>query len=103
MNVNPRYKVRLLNMDIVLQTEISDAPTKKGINLQFVLPNPIEDPREMQDIANKISVSLQKRFGMSDIAIDYNERNPYKNVVSFIVPLKSVSDLLVNMLRTKAG
>lgn len=101
MNPNPRYTVTLLGQSMTLQVELEEAPTKKGLNFQFVLPKPIEDPIERQEIANKISVALQKRFGASNIAIDYNERNPYKNVVSFIVPIKSVSDLLVKMLKTK--
>jgi hypothetical protein len=50
-------------------------------------------------LANKISVALQKRFGDSGIALDYNERNPYKNVISFIVPLNSISKILMDVIK----
>lgn len=103
MNLNPRYNVKLLGKEIVLQVDISDAPTKKGLNLQFVFPEPMEDPIVRQDVANKLSVILQKKFGASNIAVDYNDRNPYKNVISFIVPIKSISDMLTQMLKTRSA
>ena len=57
------------------------------------------DPRDKQDLQNKLSVVLQKRFGDANIAIDFNERNPYKNVLSYIVPMNSISDILMKVLR----
>lgn len=99
MNTNPRYPITILGQKLTLQFEISDAPTKKGVNLQFVMDSEFEDPREKQQVANKISIALQKRFGDSGIVVDYNERNPYKNVISFIVPLASLADLLTNVIK----
>jgi len=87
---------------IPLQFEVEDSPTKKGINMQFVLPKEkTQDPRKKQEFANKISVALQKKFGEAGITIDYNERNAYVNVVSFIVPMYSVSNWLINTLKGK--
>ena len=50
-------------------------------------------------LANQISVVLQKRFGASGIMIDYDDRNPYKNVIGFIVPLNSVATILIKALK----
>ena len=98
-SLNPKYPITILGQSLTLQFEISSAPTKKGINLQFVMSQPPEDPRETQELANKISIALQKRFGDSGIALDYNERNPYKNVISFIVPLNSISKILMDVIK----
>jgi hypothetical protein len=100
----PRYSVNLSmdgeNITIPLQFDLSDASTKKGVNMQFVLPKEkIQDPRKKQEYANKISVALQKRFGEAGIPVDYNERNAYLNVVSFIIPLSAISGWLIKTLK----
>ena len=88
------------NITIPLQFDLSDASTKKGVNMQFVLPKEkIQDPRKKQEYANKISVALQKRFGEAGIPVDYNERNAYLNVVSFIIPLSAISGWLIKTLK----
>jgi hypothetical protein len=101
---NPQYSVNITidneKLKIPVEFELSEADTKKGINLQFVLPDDkVKDPRKKQEYANKISVALQKRFGAAGIPIDYNERNAYVNVVSFIVPLSAVSEWLIGTLK----
>jgi hypothetical protein len=101
---NTRYSVNLTidgeKVTIPLQFEIEDSPTKKGINMQFILPKEkIQDPRKKQEFANKISVALQKKFGEAGIPIDYNERNAYLNVASFIIPLNAVSSWLIKTLK----
>jgi hypothetical protein len=63
------------------------------------MENEVIDPREKQDIANKISVALQKKYGEAGLAIAFNDRNPYKNVISFIIPLDAISKMLVNILK----
>jgi hypothetical protein len=100
----PRYSVNLSvdgeKLTIPLQFDLSDADTKKGVNMQFVLPKEkIQDPRKKQEYANKISIALQKRFGEAGIPVDYNERNAYLNVVSFIIPLSAISGWLINTLK----
>jgi hypothetical protein len=67
--------------------------------MQFVSKEDFADERDKQDLANKLSVVLQKKYGDAGIAIDYNERNPYKNVISYIIPLSAVSTIMMNMLK----
>lgn len=103
---NIGYSVNLTidgeKVNIPLQFEVEDSPSKKGINMQFVLPkDTTQDPRKKQEFANKISIALQKKFGDAGIAVDYNERNAYVNVVSFIVPMYSISNWLINTLKGK--
>jgi len=99
-----RYSVNVTvdgqRVTVPLQFEVEDSPTKKGINMQFVLPkDKVQDPRKKQEFSNKISVALQKKFGEAGIPVDYNERNAYVNVASFIVPINAIADWLMKTLK----
>jgi hypothetical protein len=96
---NPTYPVTIEGNKLTLRFDFSDAPTKQGIKLQFVLPKELEDQKDQ--IKDKIFLAIQKRFTQSGVPIDYDDRNPYKNVIAFIIPLTSVSNLLFNMLKGK--
>lgn len=97
--INPRYSVTVGGKKYLLQFDVNTNPTKKGVKLQFVLDQEFEDPREKQALASKISVALQKRLGDSGIMVDYDDRNPYKNVIGFIVPLNSVATLIMGAMK----
>jgi len=89
-------------VSIPLRFVLEDSPTKAGINMQFILPDEkIKDPRKKQEYANTISVALQKKFGEAGIPVDYNERNAYTNVASFIVPISAVSSWLLKTLKSQ--
>ena len=100
--VNPLYSITVEGKKYRLQFDVNENPTKKGVKMQFILDQEFEDPRDKQELANKISVALQKRIGDAGIMIDYDDRNPYKNVIGFIVPLASVSNMLVKILKGQA-
>lgn len=97
--VNPKFNITVGGKKYLLRFDVNSNPTKKGVKLQFVLDQEFEDPRDKQILANQISVALQKRFGTSGIMIDYDDRNPYKNVIGFIVPLNSIAILLIKALK----
>lgn len=97
--VNPKYNISVAGKKYALQFDVNTNPTKKGIKMQFVLDQDFEDPRDKQQLATQISVALQKKFGESGIMIDYDDRNPYKNVIGFIVPIASVSKMLIDALK----
>ena len=67
--------------------------------MQFILDQEFEDPRDKQLLANQISVALQKKFGAAGIMIDYDDRNPFRNVIGFLVPLNSVAMMLIKALK----
>ncbi|NCX94447.1 MAG: hypothetical protein EBX40_07205, partial [Gammaproteobacteria bacterium] len=74
-------------------------PTKMGVKLQFVLPDPNIDPREKQELANRISTALQKRFGDAGIMIDYDTQSPYRNVIGFVVPIQAIASIMVKIIK----
>lgn len=97
--VNPKFNITIAGKKYQLQFDVNSNPTKKGVKLQFILDQEFQDPRDKQALANEISVTLQKRLGASNIMVDYDERNPYKNVIGFIVPLSSISMMLIKAMK----
>jgi hypothetical protein len=98
-SLGPIYNVTIAGQNLKLSFVTEDSPTKMGINMRFVMENPPEDLRDKQELANKISVVLQKKYGDAGIAVAFNDRNPYKNVISFIVPIDTISKVLVDVLK----
>lgn len=97
-NTKPRYTVNIGGMKLGLQFDQNTNPTKMGIKLQFVLPEGEVDPQQKQDLTQKISTVLQKRFGDAGIAISLDDRVAYDNVIGFTVPLDSVADQLIKVI-----
>lgn len=97
---NPLFDITVAGKKYKLRFDVNDNPTKLGVKMQFVLDQEFEDPRDKQNLANEIAVALQKRYGASGIMVDYDDRNPYKNVIGFIVPLNSVAKMLIKALKT---
>jgi hypothetical protein len=97
--VNPRFNITVAGKKYGLQFDVNDRPTKKGIRMQFILDQEFEDPRDKQALAGKISIALQKRFGDAGIMIDFDDRTAYRNVIGFIVPIDSIANMLVKILK----
>jgi hypothetical protein len=95
----PRYSAVIDGKKLGLQFDVNSNPTKIGIKMQFILDQEYEDPREKQELTNKISTALQTKFGSAGVAVSMDDRNPYKNVIGFIVPLNTISDILMSVLK----
>jgi hypothetical protein len=97
--VNPIFNITVGGKKYKLQFDVNDNPTKKGVKLQFIIDQEFQDPRDKQALAAEISVALQKRLGASGVMVDYDDRNPYKNVIGFIVPLNSVAKMIIQAMK----
>jgi len=97
--VNPLYTATVGGKKYRLQFDVNDNPTKKGVKMQFILDQEMEDPRDKQALANQISIALQKRLGDAGIMVDYDDRSPYKNVIGFIVPIASIANILMKAMK----
>lgn len=98
--VSPLFNITIAGKKYKLRFDVNDNPTKKGVKLQFILDQEFEDPRDKQMLANEISVALQKRLGSAGVMVDYDDRNPYKNVIGFIVPLNSVATMIIKAMKS---
>jgi len=97
--VNPQATVNIEGKKLGLIFDVNSNPTKKGVKLHFILDKAMTDPKDKQELSTKISTALQKRFGDAGIVIDYDERSPYTNTISYLVPLQSLSDILLKALK----
>jgi len=95
----PKINVKIAGKNLGLLFDVNDHETKKGIKLHFVLDENFDDVRDKQALASKISTALQRKFGQAGIVIDYDERSPYENAISYIVPLQSISEILIKALK----
>lgn len=96
---NPLFDITIGGKKYKLRFDVNDNPTKKGVKMQFIIDQEFEDPRDKQMLANEISVALQKKLGAAGVMVDYDDRNPYKNVIGFIVPLNSVAMLIIKSMK----
>lgn len=96
---NPLFNITIGGKKYKLRFDVNDNPTKKGVKMQFIIDQEFEDPRDKQMLANEISVALQKKLGNAGVMVDYDDRNPYKNVIGFIVPLNSVAMLIIKSMK----
>lgn len=97
--VNPLFDITIAGKKYKLRFDVNENPTKKGVKMQFIIDQEFEDPRDKQMLANEISVALQKKLGSAGVMVDYDDRNPYKNVIGFIVPLNSVAMLIIKSMK----
>ena len=97
--VKPKASVTIDGKKLGLLFDVNSNPTKKGVKMHFVLEEKFEDPRDKQALASKISTALQTKFGQAGIVIDYDERSPYENAISYVVPLQSISEMLIKALK----
>lgn len=97
--VQPKASVTIDGKKLGLLFDVNSNPTKKGVKMHFVLEEKFEDARQKQALASKISTALQTKFGQAGIVIDYDERSPYENAISYVVPLQSISEILIKALK----
>ena len=97
---NPTFNITVAGKKYKLRFDVNSNPTKKGVKLQFIIDQEFEDPRDKQALTNEISVALQKRLGSAGVMVDYDERNPYKNAIGFIVPLNSVAKMIITAMKS---
>jgi hypothetical protein len=95
----PKTSITVAGQKLGLQFDLNTNETKRGVKMQFVLDAQEMEPKAKQELTQKISTALQKRFGDAGIMIDFDDRNPYENVIGFLVPLNSISDLLIKILK----
>jgi hypothetical protein len=95
----PKTTVTVAGQKLGLQFDLNTNETKRGVKMQFILDNEGMDPKEKQELTQKISTALQKRFGDAGIMVDFDDRTPFKNVIGFLVPLNSITTLLLNVLK----
>ena len=91
----PEYPVTIAGQKLTLRFDVNINKTKKGIKLQFVMPEVPQDPRQAQQLANELGTELQERFAAANMQVVYDVENPYKNVIGFLLPLPSLANSII--------
>jgi hypothetical protein len=96
----PKASITVAGQKLGLQFDLNTNETKRGVKMQFILdPQEGIDPKVKAELTQKISTALQKRFGDAGVMIDFDDRNPFENVIGFLVPLTSVAKILTDILK----
>ena len=95
----PKTTITVAGQKLQLAFDLNTNETKRGVKMQFILDNEDIDPKKKQELTQKISTALQKRFGDAGVMVDFDDRTPFENVIGFLVPLNSIATLLLNILK----
>jgi hypothetical protein len=96
--VNPTAVISLEDKKFPVVFDVNSNETKKGVKMHFIVDD-YQDIKKKQELANSLSTALQKAFGNAGIAVDYDERSPYENAISYLIPLQSISTILIKALK----
>ncbi len=84
-----------------LVVDVNSNKTKKGIKVQFTLPNQVEGDEKTtltQKLQNKLNTGLQQYNLTANIDTDV----PFSNVIGFLIPLDGFRLLIKNILQPPA-
>ena len=90
-----KYKVKAGGNVFSMSFEANKNPTKQGVKLKFTPDRELGD-NEINDAVNKLALLLQKRFSNYEIQIDRDINPVSPKDISFLVPLNSIGDFIMN-------
>lgn len=85
-----------------LVMDVNKNPTKKGIKIQFILPQGMDESKK-EEISQKLKVKLNKGLSSIALSVDTDLDVPYQNVIGFLIRLESFKLLIKNMLSKDNG
>jgi hypothetical protein len=86
-----------LNIKPKLKVDVNHNPTKKGIKVQFVLPQTLvgDDKAAMtQKLQSKLNQGLQQYNMTANMDTDV----PFENVIGFLIPIQDIRLMIKNAI-----
>ena len=80
-----------------LKVDVNHNPTKKGIKIQFVLPESIEGD-EKASVTQKLQSKLNAGLSQYNLTVSQDTDVPYNNVIGFLVPIADIKLLIKNAI-----
>jgi len=80
-----------------LRVDVNHNPTKKGIKIQFVLPDAIEGD-EKAAVTQKLQSKLNQGLSQYNLTVSQDTDVPYNNVIGFLVPIADIKLLIKNAI-----
>ena len=85
-SVNPKLKV-----------DVNHNPTKKGIKVQFVLPETLMGDAKTA-MTQKLQSKLNQGLEQYNLTVSQDTDVPYANVIGFLIPIADIKLLIKNAI-----
>ena len=80
-----------------LKIDVNKNPTKKGIKVQFVLPEQLEGDAKAQ-MTQKLQQKLSQGLSQYNLTVNQDTDVPYSNVIGFLIPIADFKLLIKNAI-----
>ena len=80
-----------------LRVDVNHNPTKKGIKVQFVLPQTIEGDKKAE-VTQKLQSKLNQGLEQYNLTVSQDTDVPYSNVIGFLIPIADIKLLIKNAI-----
>jgi len=80
-----------------LRVDVNHNPTKKGIKVQFVLPQTLEGDAKAQ-ATQKLQSKLNQGLEQYNLTVSQDTDVPYSNVIGFLIPIADIKLLIKNAI-----
>ena len=76
-----------------LKIDVNHNPTKKGIKVQFVLPQTLEGDAKAE-MTQKLQARLNSGLQQYNLTVSQDTDVPYANVIGFLIPIADIKLLI---------
>ena len=76
-----------------LRVDVNHNPTKKGIKVQFVMPETLEGDAKAE-MAQKLQAKLNQGLSQYGLTVSQDTDVPYANVIGFLIPIADVKIMI---------
>ena len=80
-----------------LRVDVNHNPTKKGVKVQFVLPQTLEGDAKAQ-ATQKLQSKLNQGLEQYNLTVSQDTDVPYSNVIGFLIPIADIKLLIKNAI-----
>jgi hypothetical protein len=80
-----------------LRVDVNHNPTKKGIKVQFVLPQAIEGDAKAE-ATQKLQSKLTQGLSQYNLTVSQDTDVPYSNVIGFLIPIADFKLFIKNAI-----
>lgn len=80
-----------------LRVDVNHNPTKKGVKVQFVLPQAIEGDAKAE-LTQKLQSKLTQGLSQYNLTVSQDTDVPYSNVIGFLIPIADFKLFIKNAI-----
>ena len=85
-----------------LKVDVNHNPTKKGVKVQFTLPQAVEGDAKAQ-LTQKLQSKLTQGLSQYNLTVSQDTDVPYSNVIGFLIPIADFKLFIKNAIGGGGG